>query len=52
MQNDVDISPLPELAHLYNEEFAKEKYRKMTAHGKLMEELSATMMTSDINKKI
>jgi len=36
---DVDISPLPELAHLYDAETVREKYTPMTAHDKLLEEL-------------
>ena len=44
MRYDTDISPLKELAHLYDPEQAK-KYRKMTAYEKLMEELRATNMT-------
>lgn len=37
---NVDLSPLPEMSHLYHED-APSKYRKMTAHEKLMEELKA-----------
>lgn len=36
---DVDISPMPELAHLYDVEHARTKYTPMTAHEKLLEEL-------------
>lgn len=36
---NVDLSPLPEMKGFYNEEEALAKYRKMTAHEKLMEEL-------------
>ena len=38
---DVDISPLPELKHLYDQEEACRKYPKMTAFKKLCEELRA-----------
>ena len=38
---DVDLSPMPEMAGFYDEAEAKAKYRKMTAHEKLMEELQA-----------
>jgi hypothetical protein len=38
---DVDLSPLPEMRHMYDEEEALGKYRRMTAHEKLMEELKA-----------
>jgi isopenicillin N synthase-like dioxygenase len=48
MRYDTDISPLPELESLYGKEQGK-KYKKMTAYEKLMEELQATSMTSDIN---
>lgn len=41
MRYDVDLSPLPEMNHLYDEEEAKEKYPGMTAHEKLVEELKA-----------
>ena len=40
LRHDVDLSPLPELAHLYDES-ALAKYRPMTAHDKLCEELRA-----------
>ena len=43
-RHDVDISPMPELKHLYNPEEAQ-NYKKMTAFEKLMEELRATSMT-------
>eukprot|EP00347_Sterkiella_histriomuscorum_P013073 403366126 len=46
MRFDVDISPMPELNHLYNPEEAKIKYRKMTAYEKLIEELTATSMVA------
>lgn len=38
---DVDLSPMPEMSGFYDEAEAKAKYRKMTAHEKLMEELMA-----------
>jgi isopenicillin N synthase-like dioxygenase len=41
LRYNVDISPLKELSHLYNAEEAKLKYKPMTAHEKLMEELRA-----------
>lgn len=41
LRHDVDISPLPEMSHLYDAEEAKLKYKSMTAHEKLMEELRA-----------
>ena len=40
LRHDMDISPLPELAHLYDEA-ALAKYVPMTAHDKLCEELRA-----------
>ena len=41
LRYNVDISPMPELAHLYDVEEARAKYRPMTAHDKLCEELKA-----------
>jgi len=41
MRYDVDISPLPELKHLYNAEEVAEKYPQMTSFECLMEELRA-----------
>lgn len=42
LRYDVDISPLEECKHLHNEEaMALGKYKKMTAHECLMEELRA-----------
>jgi len=35
LRYDVDLSPLPEMAHLYNAEEANKKYVKMTAWDKL-----------------
>ena len=37
---DVDISPLPEMAHLHSAD-AVRKYPQMTSHEKLIEELKA-----------
>ena len=39
LRYDVDLSPLPEMAHLYNAEEANKKYVKMTAWDKLCQEL-------------
>ncbi len=50
MANDVDISPLPELSHLSCRD-ALTKYKKMTSYEKLIEELTATGMTSDVSIK-
>lgn len=42
LRYDVDLTPLPELAHLHNKEAMEAgKYKTMTAHDKLMEELRA-----------
>ena len=41
LRYDVDISPLKELEHLYNKDEAALKYKKTTAHEKLIEELKA-----------
>jgi hypothetical protein len=42
LRYNVDISPLPELAGaFYDVEEAASKYKKMTAHESLMEELKA-----------
>jgi hypothetical protein len=42
LRYNVDISPLPELAGTYfNQQEADVKYKKMTAHEKLMDELQA-----------
>lgn len=38
---DVDLTPMEELKHLYDEEEAKQKYLPMTAHECLVEELKA-----------
>lgn len=42
LRYDVDLEPLAEMSKLHNEEnMAAGKYKKMTAHDKLMEELRA-----------
>ena len=41
LRYNVDISPMPEMVGFYNKDEALLKYRKMTAHEKLMEELKA-----------
>ena len=41
LRHDVDLTPLPEMAHLYNAEEAARKYRPMTAWDKLVEELKS-----------
>ena len=42
LRYNVDLSPLPELAHLTKDiNVDNRKYKKMTAHDKLMEELRA-----------
>ena len=42
LRYNVDLSPLPELAHLTKDiNVDNRKYQKMTAHDKLMEELRA-----------
>ena len=49
LRYDVDLSPLQELKHLYNEENIKnKKYPKMTAEDKVMEELKAINLVSKI----
>ena len=40
LRYNVDLSPMPEMRSMYTEE-ALTKYRKMTAHDKLMDELRA-----------
>lgn len=49
-RGETDISPMRELSHLMDLEQAA-TYKKMTAFEKLMEELRATSMTSDITSK-
>jgi hypothetical protein len=44
-RNDVDVGPMEELEHLYSSE-QKQNYTRMTAFQLLMQELSATGMTS------
>ena len=41
LRHDVDLSPLPELAHLYDPETVLAKYTPCTAYEKLCEELKA-----------
>ena len=42
LRYNVDLEPLAELKHLHNQEnMDAGKYKKMTAHDKLMEELAA-----------
>ena len=42
LRYNVDLSPMEEIKHLWNEDnIAAGKYKKMTAHEKLMEELQA-----------
>lgn len=42
LRYNVDLTPLEELKHLHNQEnMAAGKYKTMTAHDKLMEELNA-----------
>ena len=49
LRYNVDLSPIEELKHLWNEEnIAKGKYKKMTAHEKLMEELEAINLAPKI----
>lgn len=51
MRYNVDLSPLPEMRGMYEEE-AVTKYRKMTAHEKLMEELKAINLAPSSPKHI
>jgi isopenicillin N synthase-like dioxygenase len=48
---DVDLSPIPEMTGFYDEAEARIKYRKMTAHEKLMEELQAINLAPSLVKK-
>lgn len=41
LRYNVDLSPLVELGQLIDVDDARQKYRKMSAHDKLMEELRA-----------
>lgn len=50
LRYNVDLSPLPEMEGFYNAEEAKLKYRKMTAHDKLMEELRAINLAPSIDQ--
>jgi hypothetical protein len=47
---NVDISPIPEMVGFYDEAEARAKYRKMTAHEKLMEELQAINLAPSVAK--
>lgn len=44
LRYDVDLSPLPEMAHLYDAEAAAKKYTKMTCWDKMCEELRAIQL--------
>lgn len=49
LRYDVDLEPLAEMSALHNEEnMASGKYKKMTAHDKLMEELRAINLAPKI----
>ncbi len=50
LRYNVDLAPIPEMAGLYDEEEAKLKYRPMTAHDKLMEELRAINLAPALEK--
>ncbi len=52
MRNDVDLSPMEELSHLYDRAEATQKYPKMNSYEHLMMELTATSMVSEKNLKI
>lgn len=52
LRYNVDISPMPEMRGFYVEEEARLKYRKMTAHEKLMEELKAINLAPKSPKKL
>lgn len=41
LRYNVDIKPLPEMSDFYNADEANAKYKSMTAHEKLCEELAA-----------
>lgn len=49
LRYNVDLSPMPEMKGFYDES-ALTKYRKMTAHEKLMEELQAINLAPSVNK--
>lgn len=51
LRYNVDISPMPELSKFYDEEEARSKYRKMSAHEKLMEELVAINLAPALEGK-
>jgi hypothetical protein len=49
LRHDVDLTPIPEIEHLFNKEaVAAGKYPKMTAQEKLMEELRAANLAPKI----
>jgi hypothetical protein len=49
LRYDVDLEPLQEMSALHNQEnMAAGKYKKMTAHDKLMEELRAINLAPKI----
>jgi len=48
---NVDLSPLPEMIVFYDEAEARAKYRKMTAHEKLMEEPQAINLAPGLSLK-
>ena len=49
---NVDLTPLKEMAGLYDEEEAKKKYKPMTAHEKLIEELVAINLAPAITGEV
>jgi hypothetical protein len=51
LRYNVDLSPLPEMAHMYNEN-ALTTYKKMTAQDKLMEELRAINLAPSSPSKV
>lgn len=51
LRYNVDISPMSEMKGFYNEEEARKKYRTMTAHEKLMEELKAINLAPAKNQE-
>ena len=49
LRYNVDLTPIEEIKHLHNKEnMAAGKYKKMTAHEKLMEELCAINLAPKI----
>lgn len=50
LRYDVDLTPLEQMSHLHNQEaVASGKYKTMTAHDKLMEELRAINLAPKIS---